>query len=156
MPPNTKPDRGLTIGTMARRTGLATSAIRYYEDEGLVLPYRNDAGHRRYERSDLRRLSFVMISQDLGFSISEIRQALSSLPQGRTPTKADWSRISRRFGQVLDERIDKMQRLRARLDGCIGCGCLSLRNCKLYNPEDRAANRGAGPRFVMEEGADLD
>ncbi len=146
--------RGLTIGYVAERTGLATSAIRYYEDEGLVKPDRSDAGHRRYERSDLRRLSFVMISQQLGFSIAEVRDALSTLPEGRTPTKADWARISRHFGKVLDARIDTMQTLRARLDGCIGCGCLSLRTCKLYNPEDRIATRGAGPRYLMGDQSD--
>lgn len=149
MPASSPRTRGLSIGYVARRTGLATSAIRYYEDEGLVAPDRNDSGHRRYERSDLRRLSFVMISQQLGFSISEIREALGTLPQGRTPNKADWARISRKFGAVLDERIRTMQALRARLDGCIGCGCLSLKTCKLYNPDDRIAARGAGPRYLL-------
>ncbi len=142
-------ERGLTIGTVARRTGLATSAIRYYEDEGLVHPDRNEAGHRRYERSDLRRLSFVMISQDLGFGIAEIRTALRTLPDNRTPTKADWAKISNRFGKELDRRITRMQSLRARLDGCVGCGCLSLKTCTLFNPDDRAARRGAGPRYLM-------
>lgn len=142
-------ERGVTIGDLARRTGLATSAIRYYGAEGLVHPQRNAAGHRRYARSDIRRLSFVRISQELGFTIAEIRAALSSLPEGRTPTKADWARISRRFGKELDARIAKMQALRARLDGCIGCGCLSLRKCALYNPGDSAARRGPGPRYLM-------
>lgn len=146
--------RGLSIGYVARRTGLATSAIRYYEDEGLVQPDRNEAGHRRFERSDLRRLSFVMISQQLGFSIGEIRDAMRALPQGRTPTKADWARISAQFGAVLDQRIATMQALRMRLDGCIGCGCLSLKTCGLYNPEDRIAQRGAGPRYVMGDTVD--
>ncbi len=149
MAPRALAKRGLTIGTVARRTGLATSAIRYYEDEGLVHPDRNEAGHRRYERSDLRRLSFVMIWQDLGFGIAEIRTALNSLPENRTPTKADWAKISGRFGTELDARIAKMQALRLRLDGCIGCGCLSLKNCTLFNPQDRAARRGTGPRYLM-------
>jgi MerR family redox-sensitive transcriptional activator SoxR len=149
MPAATPKTRGLTIGYVARRTGLATSAIRYYEDEGLVTPDRNASGHRRYERADLRRLSFVMISQQLGFSISEIREALSTLPQGRTPTKSDWARISQQFGQVLDTRISTMQALRARLDGCIGCGCLSLKTCKLYNPDDRISAQGVGPRYLL-------
>ena len=153
MPSRRLANRGLSIGYVAQRTGLATSAIRYYEDEGLVSPDRNDAGHRRYERADLRRLSFVMISQDLGFGIAEIRQALASLPEGRTPTKADWARISNRFGRVLDARITQMQALRNRLDGCIGCGCLSLQTCALYNPRDRAAKRGAGPRYLMGDRA---
>ena len=143
-------NRGLTIGYVARRTGLPPSTIRYYEDEGLVNPDRSESGHRRYARADLRRLSFVMISQGLGFSIAEIREALASLPQGRTPDKRDWARISRRFGKVLDARIEQMQALRDRLDGCIGCGCLSLKTCALYNPRDKASQRGAGPRFVME------
>jgi len=154
MTPKALPKRGLTIGTMARRTGLATSAIRYYEDEGLVHPDRNESGHRRYERSDLRRLSFVMISQDLGFGIAEIRGALNSLPEGRTPTKADWAKISNRFGAELDKRIARMQSLRERLDGCVGCGCLSLKKCTLYNPDDRAARRGAGPRYLLGDSPD--
>ncbi|MEL7259494.1 MAG: redox-sensitive transcriptional activator SoxR [Pseudomonadota bacterium] len=141
--------RGLTIGYVSERTGLPPSAIRYYEEEGLVFPDRNAGGHRRYTRGDLRRLSFVMISQGLGFSIAEIREALSDLPQDRAPSKRDWARISRRFGATLDARIAQMQKLRARLDGCIGCGCLSLKSCALYNPRDRAAHRGAGPRYLM-------
>ncbi len=146
---NALTSRGLTIGFVSERTGLPPSAIRYYEEEGLVFPDRNASGHRRYTRGDLRRLSFVMISQGLGFSIAEIREALSDLPQSRAPTKADWARISRRFGVTLDDRIARMQSLRARLDGCIGCGCLSLKTCALYNPRDRAARRGAGPRYLM-------
>lgn len=140
---------GLTIGQIADRTGLAPSAIRYYEEEGLVHPHRTDTGQRRFARADIRRLSFVMISQSLGFSIAEIRTALSSLPENRTPTKADWQAISEHFRTELDARITQMQSLRDRLDGCIGCGCLSLSNCKLYNPDDRARTRGTGPRFLM-------
>jgi len=141
--------RGLTIGYVSDRTGLPPSAIRYYEEEALVFPDRTAAGHRRYTRGDLRRLSFIMISQGLGFSIAEIREALSDLPKDRAPSKRDWARISRRFGATLDARIAQMQNLRARLDGCIGCGCLSLKSCALYNPRDRAARRGAGPRYLM-------
>lgn len=141
--------RGLTIGYVADRTGLPPSAIRYYEEEALVFPDRTAAGHRRYTRGDLRRLSFITISQGLGFSIAEIREALSDLPRDRAPSKRDWARISRRFGATLDARIAQMQNLRARLDGCIGCGCLSLKSCALYNPRDRAARRGAGPRYLM-------
>lgn len=154
MPSSSLRQRGLTIGYIADRTGLAPSAIRYYEDEGLVTPDRNDSGHRRYDRSDIRRLSFVMISQGLGFTISEIREALTDLPENRTPNKGDWARISRRFGKVLDDRIDQMQALRARLDGCIGCGCLSLKTCALYNPKDKARTRGQGPRYVMGDRSD--
>lgn len=139
----------LSIGAVSSRTGLAPSAIRYYEEEGLIAPGRNAAGHRRYARADLRRLSFVQISQGLGFTIAEIRDALSTLPDSRTPTKADWSRISRRFGAELDRRIARMQLLRTKLDGCIGCGCLSLKTCALYNPRDRAKRLGAGPRYLL-------
>lgn len=148
--------RGLSIGYVSDRTGLPQSAIRYYEDEGLVAPDRNDSGHRRYARADLRRLSFVMISQGLGFSIAEIREALSSLPEGRAPNKGDWARISQSFGAVLDERIARMQVLRQRLDGCIGCGCLSLKTCALYNKRDRVARRGAGPRYLMGDAVEMD
>lgn len=147
--------RGLSIGYVSERTGLAVSAIRYYEQQGLVHPDRNAGGQRAYERSDIRRLSFVMIAQTLGFSIAEIRQALASLPEGRTPTKADWTRISNEFGHRLDERIAQMQALRRNLDGCIGCGCLSLERCKLYNPDDRAATKGKGPRYVMGDTPEL-
>ncbi|MDX1785627.1 MAG: redox-sensitive transcriptional activator SoxR [Roseovarius sp.] len=134
----------------------SASAIRYYETEGLVAPDRTDTGQRRYARSDIRRLSFVMVSQGLGFSIAEIRAALESLPGDRTPDKRDWARISARFGAVLDARIAQMQELRARLDGCIGCGCLSLRTCALYNPRDRARRHGAGPRYLMGDSRDCD
>ena len=140
---------GLTIGQIAERTGLAPSAIRFYEAQGIVFPHRTDTGQRRYERADIRRLSFVMISQSLGFWISAIRDALATLPENRTPTKADWQAISEQFRRALDERIAQMSALRDRLDGCIGCGCLSLSNCKLYNPEDRARTRGTGPRYLM-------
>ncbi len=156
MPDRPLADRGLTIGFVADRTGLPPSAIRYYEEEGLVSPDRNPAGHRRYVRADIRRLSFVMISQGLGFSIAEIRDALASLPRNRTPGKSDWARISRKFGAVLDQRITRMQALRARLDGCIGCGCLSLRHCALYNKRDRAARRGPGPRYLMGDKVESD
>jgi len=154
MPNKSLQKRGLTIGYVSGRTGLPASAIRYYEDEGLVHPDRNESGHRRYARSDIRRLSFVMISQGLGFSIAEIRAVLGALPEGRTPGKADWVRISRRFGRELDARIAQMQALRARLDGCIGCGCLSLKTCALYNPRDKASARGPGPRYLLGDRSD--
>ncbi|SHJ23137.1 transcriptional regulator, MerR family [Shimia gijangensis] len=145
---------GLTIGYVSERTGLAPSAIRFYEDEGLVFPGRNAGGQRRFDRSDIRRLSFVMISQGLGFSLPEIREALKSLPEGRTPTKRDWERISARFRRKLDQRISQMQILRDKLDGCIGCGCLSLQTCKLYNADDRARRKGQGPRYLMGDPVD--
>ena len=139
----------LSIGEVAERTGLAVSAIRYYEEMGLVHPDRNAGGRRRFERADIRRLSFVMIAQEFGFSLPQIKAELDRLPMGRTPTKRDWSRISIQFRAVLDQKIDAMQRLRDQLDGCIGCGCLSLAKCKLYNPKDRARINGAGPRYLM-------
>ena len=122
-------------------------------EQGLVTPDRNRSGHRRYARHDIRRLSFVMISQGLGFTLSEIREALSDLPENRTPNKGDWARISRRFKRDLEARIDQMSALRDRLDKCIGCGCLSLQSCKLYNPDDRIAARGSGPRFLRGDSA---
>ncbi|MDD9908768.1 MAG: redox-sensitive transcriptional activator SoxR [Ahrensia sp.] len=142
---------GLSIGDVADRTGLSVSAIRFYEDRGLVRPDRNAGGQRRFERSDIRRLSFVQIAQQLGFSIEQIGSVLQGLPKGRTPTKRDWSRISKTFRQDLDDRIAMLERLRDRLDGCIGCGCLSLESCALYNPADRAALKGKGARFVISD-----
>lgn len=143
------PSRGLTIGEMSDRTGLAVSAIRHYEAEGLVAPARTPGGQRQFDRGDIRRLSFVMISQQLGFSLAEIRALFSSLPAGRTPTKADWARISKQFRGRIDARIAKLNTLRDRIDACIGCGCLSLRQCKLYNPADTARAKGPGPRYLM-------
>lgn len=140
---------GLTIGDISARTGLAPSAIRFYEDEGLVAPHRSSAGQRRYGRADLRRLSFVRIAQTLGFPLARIRAVLQTLPQGRTPTKSDWTRLSQEFRADLDDRIAQLEALRDKLDGCIGCGCLSLETCALYNPEDKAATRGSGPRYLM-------
>jgi MerR family redox-sensitive transcriptional activator SoxR len=139
----------ISIGQLAKRTGLSVSAIRYYEKEGLVQAERNAGGQRRFLRSDIRRLSFVRIAQQFGLSLAEVRLEFGKLPKSRTPTKQDWARIARVFGKVLDQRIAALEQLRARLDGCIGCGCLSLRDCKLYNPDDRAARLGAGPRYVM-------
>ncbi|WP_353534007.1 redox-sensitive transcriptional activator SoxR [Cognatishimia sp. WU-CL00825] len=141
-------NKGLSIGQISDRTGLAPSAIRFYEEERLVTPFRNAGGQRRYERADIRRLSFVMIAQGMGFSIAEIRQTLETLPENRTPTKADWERISKVFRTDLDRRLAQMQALRDKLDGCIGCGCLSLKACKLYNPQDRMRKNGRGPRYI--------
>ena len=144
----------LTIGDLAGRTGLSVSAIRFYETKGLVAPMRNAGGQRRFLRADIRRLSFVLIAQQLGFSIEDIRRQLDMLPEGRTPTRKDWTRISRAFRRELDDRIATLIRLRDSLDGCIGCGCLSLRRCALYNPQDRAARRGTGPRYLMGDRPD--
>ncbi|MBF6603021.1 MAG: redox-sensitive transcriptional activator SoxR [Sphingorhabdus sp.] len=144
--PDTK---SLTIGALAARTGLSVSAIRFYEEKGLVEPFRSSGGQRRFLRSDIRRLSFVLIAQQLGLSIGEIERQLVSLPHGRTPTQSDWTRISKAMRQVIDARIAELERTRDRLDGCIGCGCLSLKKCKLYNPDDRAGLKGPGPRLVL-------
>lgn len=139
----------ITIGTLAARTGLAHSAIRYYEEEGLVHPERTAAGQRRFLRSDIRRLSFVMIAQKLGFPLARIRGLLERLPDKRTPNARDWAHISTEMRSELDARISELEHLRDKLDGCIGCGCLSLDKCALYNPNDRAAAKGAGPRYLM-------
>jgi len=145
---------GLSIGALAQRTGLTVSAIRYYEAQGLIRPWRNAGGQRRFERADLRRLSFVMITQQFGFTLPQIKAELDLLPGGRTPTKADWARISEGFRAVLDARIATLTRLRDNLDGCIGCGCLSLEACALYNPADSAAGKGQGPRYLMGDSPD--
>ena len=142
-------NEGMTIGALAARTGLAVSAIRYYEAQGLIRPWRNAGGQRRFARSDLRRLSFVMIAQQFGFTLPQIKAELDQLPGGRTPTKADWARISQSFRDTLSAKIETLTRLRDQLDGCIGCGCLSLPSCALYNPVDRAAQIGPGPRYLM-------
>ncbi|MEM1420091.1 MAG: redox-sensitive transcriptional activator SoxR [Pseudomonadota bacterium] len=141
----------LTIGDLSARTGVAVSAIRFYEERGLVTPHRTAAGHRRYLRSDIRRISFVKIAQELGFPLARIATQLARLPQNRTPTRADWTRISRGFREDIDERIAGLTRLRDTLDGCIGCGCLSLKRCALYNKRDWAGEDGPGPRFLMGE-----
>lgn len=141
--------RGFSIGDLAARTGLSVSAIRFYEKKGLIQPDRNSGNQRRYEGADIRRLSFILIAQQIGLTIEQIKEVMESLPDGRTPTKADWSRISRRFRKTLDERIAMMERMRDNLDGCIGCGCLSLKACSLYNPDDQARRLGVGPRYVL-------
>lgn len=144
-----KGDMQLTIGELAARTGLSVSAIRFWEGKGLVEALRTRGGQRRFLRSDIRRLSFALIAQQLGFSLQEISRELALLPQGRTPNAADWAKISRGFRRKLDERIAAMERMRDRLDNCIGCGCLSLRKCALYNPGDRLAAEGPGPRYLV-------
>lgn len=139
----------LSIGEIADRTGLSISAIRFYEEKGLITPERNQGGQRRFLRSDIRRLSFVLIAQQFGFTISQIRQQISILPDGRTPTKRDWAVISKQFRLELDRKLNTLEKLRDNLDGCIGCGCLSLDKCKLYNPQDQAGALGPGPRYLM-------
>lgn len=140
---------GLSIGDLADRTGLAVSAIRFYEAKGLIHPFRNSGGQRRFDRSDIRRLSFVIIAQKMGFTLARIRELLDPLPDNKAPTKSDWTRMSRQFRTELDERIATLSAMRENLDGCIGCGCLSLKACALYNPDDRAAAKGMGPRYLL-------
>ncbi len=141
----------LTIGQVATRTGLSVSAIRFYEQKGLVTPQRNTGGQRRFLRSDIRRLSFVLIAQQLGLTIARIQEAFASLPNGRTPTERDWSRISRAIQKELTAQIAALTRMQETLDGCIGCGCLSVKRCALYNAGDRVAGQGAGPRILLGE-----
>ena len=139
----------LAIGDFAVRSGVAPSALRYYEREGLIRSARTAGNQRRYLRSELRRVAFIKIAQQVGVSLDEIREALAALPENRTPTKADWARLSARWRRKLDERIAVMERLRDQLTGCIGCGCLSLRRCKLINPADQLAGRGPGPQMIL-------
>jgi MerR family redox-sensitive transcriptional activator SoxR len=143
--------RLMTIGEIARRSGVATSALRFYESEGLIQSERNESGHRRYHADVLRRVSFIRTAQLVGLSLGEIRQALSSLPDGRTPNARDWERLARSWQPVLDERIRLLTRMRDQLDSCIGCGCLSLTACGLWNPGDIAAETGDGPRYLLSD-----
>ncbi len=145
----------LTIGQLAQRLGVNVSAIRFYESKGLVRPTRNDGGQRRFKRSDIRRLSFVLIAQQLGFTLEEICEKLAALPMERTPNKADWAEISSNFKDRLDEKIASMTRLRKNLDQCIGCGCLSLKACKIYNKDDRLSELGPGPKYILDPFEDL-
>lgn len=138
----------ISIGDLAARTGLSVSAIRFYEAKQLIEPYRSAGGQRRFLRSDIRRLSFIRIAQGLGLSIGEIRAELEKLPHGRTPNATDWTKISKAMRKKLDARIAMLEKIRDRLDGCIGCGCLSLRKCALYNPGDRVAAQGPGPNLL--------
>lgn len=141
-------DARLTVGEVAARSGYAPSALRYYESEGLLAPSRTEGGQRRYERSVLRRLAFIRAARHVGLSLDEIRAALDTLPAGRTPTKADWTRVSRLWRRRLDEEIEALEALRDRLDSCIGCGCLSLQRCRIANPGDVAGRAGPGARYL--------
>ncbi|HET9129069.1 MAG TPA: redox-sensitive transcriptional activator SoxR [Propionibacteriaceae bacterium] len=143
--------RHLSIGEVAERTGVPHSALRYYESAGLVSAERTDGGQRRYPRSVLRRLAFIRVAQRVGLSLEEIRAALATLPASRTPTRADWARLSQSWRPRIDAQIALLERLRDELGSCIGCGCLSLRSCRLYNPDDAAAAHGAGPRYLLGE-----
>lgn len=143
----------LSIGDISHRTGLAVSAIRYYEEMGLIHPMRAPSGQRRFRRADIRRLSFIRIAQQFGFTLPRIRAELERLPNGRTPNARDWQRISAGFREELDTKIAALTKLRDDLDGCIGCGCLSMERCALYNAEDKASGLGDGPRYLMGDSA---
>jgi MerR family transcriptional regulator, redox-sensitive transcriptional activator SoxR len=137
----------LTIGEVAHRSGVAASALRFYEDRGLITSERAGSGHRRFPRAVLRRIAFIVFAQRVGLSLEEIGAELAKLPPDRVPTKRDWSRLSSKWSERIDQRIAELERLKLGLTECIGCGCLSLERCKLANPEDRAADRGPGPRY---------
>ncbi|AKH42289.1 MerR family redox-sensitive transcriptional activator SoxR [Altererythrobacter atlanticus] len=142
--------RFITIGQLAERTGVAVSAIRFYEEKGLLTALRTSGNQRRFMRSDIRRVSFILIAQKLGLALSEIEEQLATLPQGRAPTLTDWQVISRGMRSAIDERINLLTRTRNQLDQCIGCGCLSLQKCQLYNKDDRLGAKGPGPRAVLD------
>ncbi len=139
----------LPIGELARRTGLAVSAIRFYEQRGLIAAWRTAGNQRRFLRADIRRLSFILIAQKLGLALTEIEAELATLPLGRTPTRSDWQRISKSMRAQIDAKIALLTLTRTKLDECIGCGCLSLQRCRLYNRDDRAGAAGPGPRYVL-------
>jgi MerR family transcriptional regulator, redox-sensitive transcriptional activator SoxR len=137
----------LTIGEVSRRSGVASSALRFYEERGLISSERAGAGHRRYRRPVLRRVAFIVFAQRVGLSLDEIGEELAKLPPARAPTRRDWSRLSSKWTSRIDQRIAELERLKLGLTECIGCGCLSLDRCQFANPEDRAARRGPGPRY---------
>jgi MerR family redox-sensitive transcriptional activator SoxR len=137
----------LTIGEIARRSGVASSALRFYETRGLIASERSGRGHRRYPRAVLRRVAFIVFAQKIGLSLDEIRDELSKLPNNRVPESSDWARLSGTWRKRINERIAELERLKAGLTQCIGCGCLSLDRCQLANPGDRAARYGSGPRY---------
>src|SRR5512144_1300488 len=140
-------DTLLTIQEISRRSGVAASALRFYEERGLLRSERSGAGHRRFPRAALRRIAFIVFAQRVGLSLDEIAAELAKLPEQRTPTRSDWARLSRAWSSRIDERIAELQRLKAGLTECIGCGCLSLGRCQFANPADRAARNGPGPRY---------
>jgi MerR family redox-sensitive transcriptional activator SoxR len=144
--------RYLTSGQLADRSGVATSALRYYERRGLISSERSAGNQRRYPQPMLRKVAFIRSAQRVGLTLEEIEEALATLPEGRTPTKADWARLSRSWRPRIEAQIERLERLRDKLDGCIGCGCLSLRTCALNNPGDEVADRGPGAVFLQETG----
>ena len=145
------PRRPLSAGQLAARSGVAVSTVHFYEAKGLIKGWRSNGNQRRYARDVLRRVAVIKVAQRLGLPLSEIKRAIDSLPGGRTPTAKDWKRLSGAWRKELNRRIALMQRLRDQLDGCIGCGCLSLKTCQLRNPDDGMSGRGAGPLLLEEE-----
>jgi MerR family transcriptional regulator, redox-sensitive transcriptional activator SoxR len=143
----------LTIAEVARRSGVAASALRFYEQRGLIRSERTGSGHRRFPRAVLRRVAFIVFAQKIGLSLEEISSELAKLPPNRVPERADWARLSSSWTRRVDERIAELERLKAGLTGCIGCGCLSLQQCRLANPDDRVGRSGAGPRFWIAQNA---
>jgi MerR family redox-sensitive transcriptional activator SoxR len=141
----------LTIGEVSRRSGIASSALRFYESRGLIGSERTGAGHRRYRRPVLRRVAFIVFAQRIGLTLDEVGAELAELPGGRAPARGDWARLSARWSARIDERIEELQRLKAGLTECIGCGCLSLDRCQLANPGDRASRLGPGPRYWISD-----
>jgi MerR family redox-sensitive transcriptional activator SoxR len=139
----------LTIGEVSRRSGVASSALRFYEERGLITSDRAGSGHRRFPRSVLRRIAFIVFAQKIGLSLDEVGAELAKLPADRAPSRADWARLSSNWSKRIDQRIAELQRLRAGLTECIGCGCLSIDKCRLANPADRAGRRGPGPRYWL-------
>jgi MerR family redox-sensitive transcriptional activator SoxR len=147
MPPKGKMDDLLTISEISRRSGVASSALRFYEDKGLIASIRSGRGHRRYPRAVLRRVAFIVFAQKIGLSLEEIGRELSKLPGQHVPERSDWAKLSGTWTKRINERIAELERLKAGLTECIGCGCLSLDRCQLANPDDRAARFGSGPRY---------
>jgi MerR family redox-sensitive transcriptional activator SoxR len=141
----------LTIGELSERSGVATSALRFYEVEGLIHADRSPGGQRRYARDALRRVGFIRVAQQVGLTLEEVREAMASLPDNRTPTERDWQRLSESWQPRIDHQIHMLERLRDRLSACIGCGCLSLKVCRLVNAGDKVAIRGPGPRYVLDD-----
>jgi MerR family redox-sensitive transcriptional activator SoxR len=141
----------LSIGSLAKRSGVATSALRFYEELGLIRSERNSSGHRRYAQAVIRRVAFIVFAQKVGMTLEEIGTELAKLPSQRVPERSDWAKLSGGWTRRIDERIAELERLRAGITECIGCGCLSLDRCRFANPGDRAARRGSGPRFWIED-----